>query len=425
MNSSWRRFASLELIPLYGLWLIFTLLGSTEVQAATYYVATTGNDSNPGSLAQPFGTFRQAISKLQPGDILYIRGGTYTEQMNFQDPPKTGTMNAWLRIAGYPGEIVTLLRTDPVDHSYGPIKARGNLAYFVFENLILDGTNDTNDTAWSLRDGNHHFILRNLEIKNFKSSGLHIKGNDIQVINCKIHDNQPPPGIKSRKYGIYFAYGDNVILEGNEIYHNNGGGIHTFPGPIRNAIIRGNIVHDNNSSSESTVPGILVFEDINYYDGTAIIDGVHVYNNIVYGNGAGGIFVANGAANVKVWNNTVYGNKGWGVNIQIGLNGMPVNTIVQNNIIFANTSGEIINMGIGSVIDHNIIDDPKFLNATARDFRLQAFSPAMDAGVALDEVRVDIKNVPRPQGATYDIGAYEEGGSDRKPPNSPRSVSIN
>ncbi|CUS34878.1 hypothetical protein COMA1_20003 [Candidatus Nitrospira nitrosa] len=425
MENSWRIVSSTRLIQLYGLWLIAALLGTTEVQGATYYVATTGNDSNPGTLAQPFGTFKQAINKLQPGDTLYIRGGTYTEQMNFQDPPKTGIANAWLTIAGYPGEAVTLLRTDPVDNSYGPIKARGNLAYFVFENLILDGTNSSNGTAWNLRDGNHHFILRNLEIKNFKSSGLHIKGSDIHVLNCKIHDNQPPPGIKSRKYGIYFAYGDNVILDGNEIYRNNGGGIHAFPGPIRNAIIRGNRVYDNNSSSESTVPGILVFEDTDYYDGTAIIDGVHLYNNIVYGNGAGGIFVSNGAANVKVWNNTVYGNKGWGVNIQIGLNGMPVNTIVQNNIVFANTSGEIINKGVGSVIDHNVIDDPKFVNATARDFRIQAFSPAMDAGVALDEVRVDIKNVPRPQGVTHDIGAYEGGGSDLKSPNAPRSVSIN
>ena len=31
-------------------------LGTSTAQAATYYVATTGSDSNPGTLQQPFRT---------------------------------------------------------------------------------------------------------------------------------------------------------------------------------------------------------------------------------------------------------------------------------------------------------------------------------------------------------------------------------
>jgi uncharacterized protein YjaG (DUF416 family) len=47
------------------------------------------------------------------------------------------------------------------------------------------------------------------------------------------------------------------------------------------------------------------------------------------------------------------------------------------------------------------------MNAAANDFQLQATSPAIDAGMALSEVLTDLKGISRPQGAGYDIGAYE------------------
>jgi hypothetical protein len=51
--------------------------------------------------------------------------------------------------------------------------------------------------------------------------------------------------------------------------------------------------------------------------------------------------------------------------------------------------------------------DPKFVSAATKDFRLLPNSPLVDAAVTLNDVTVDILGVPRPQGAGYDIGAYE------------------
>jgi hypothetical protein len=48
-----------------------------------------------------------------------------------------------------------------------------------------------------------------------------------------------------------------------------------------------------------------------------------------------------------------------------------------------------------------------FVNTAENDYRLAAGSPAIDQGVALTEVPTDRANVKRPQGAAYDIGAYE------------------
>ncbi|MFA5976323.1 MAG: T9SS type A sorting domain-containing protein [Elusimicrobiota bacterium] len=46
----------------------------------TYYVAVNGNDTNPGTLAQPFATISKALTVMQGGNTLIVRNGTYTDR---------------------------------------------------------------------------------------------------------------------------------------------------------------------------------------------------------------------------------------------------------------------------------------------------------------------------------------------------------
>lgn len=50
-------------------------LVSTE--AATYYVAKTGNDSDPCTESQPCLTVSHGVTLLTPGDTLFVRAGVY------------------------------------------------------------------------------------------------------------------------------------------------------------------------------------------------------------------------------------------------------------------------------------------------------------------------------------------------------------
>ena len=50
---------------------------------------------------------------------------------------------------------------------------------------------------------------------------------------------------------------------------------------------------------------------------------------------------------------------------------------------------------------------PQFVDAAGKDLRLTPTSPLLDRGIALKEVTTDFAGVRRPQGAGYDIGAYE------------------
>jgi len=51
----------------------------TVTLAADYYVATTGNDTNPGTLTAPFHTIGKAASLMKPGDRCLVRSGIYRE----------------------------------------------------------------------------------------------------------------------------------------------------------------------------------------------------------------------------------------------------------------------------------------------------------------------------------------------------------
>jgi hypothetical protein len=53
---------------------------ANDVNAATYYVAATGNDSNVGSLALPWATLSKANQAISAGDTVIVRGGTYRSQ---------------------------------------------------------------------------------------------------------------------------------------------------------------------------------------------------------------------------------------------------------------------------------------------------------------------------------------------------------
>ncbi len=55
-----------------------SLLAAAPAFATTYYVATNGSDSNPGTQASPFKSITKATSVAVSGDTVSVRGGTYS-----------------------------------------------------------------------------------------------------------------------------------------------------------------------------------------------------------------------------------------------------------------------------------------------------------------------------------------------------------
>lgn len=70
-------FAFLFLTMLLGVFVFDIVEDKSLSLGKDYYVATTGSDNNPGTLAQPFATWGKGIALATPGDVVWIRGGVY------------------------------------------------------------------------------------------------------------------------------------------------------------------------------------------------------------------------------------------------------------------------------------------------------------------------------------------------------------
>ena len=55
---------------------------ATQAIGATYYIATDGDNGNPGTNAEPWATFQYAQGQVSAGDTVIVKDGTYTENYN-------------------------------------------------------------------------------------------------------------------------------------------------------------------------------------------------------------------------------------------------------------------------------------------------------------------------------------------------------
>src|SRR4029077_9910863 len=79
--------------------------------ATTYYVAPppSGNDGNPGTLAQPWATLQQAADTVGPGDTVQVRAGNYAG--GYFETSGTGALP--ITLEAYPGESPAITDDNP------------------------------------------------------------------------------------------------------------------------------------------------------------------------------------------------------------------------------------------------------------------------------------------------------------------------
>jgi parallel beta-helix repeat protein len=403
-------------LPLFSLFAC--ALSGGVAQAATYYAATNGSDARSCTTAQtissPKGSVNSGMSCLQAGDTLLVRGGTYNE--GIIDTPLAGT--SWtnmVRIAAYPGETVWLNPQPGVAGSDYVIYLAAYQQYVEFDGINLKATgNDRRGRmsiqAWANGDP-HHIRFKNAEIiqggngipnEFTNSNDLGISAYSTRAnatgyyefINITAHGTHDAGDLSA---GFYIN-ASNVLIDGCNIYDQNGEGIqlysaHPEGGPPTGGIVRNCVIHDITVKVTNEIFGLLI-------DG----QGNSAYNNVITNNGGHGIELYGGASTGNfIYNNTVYGNTGSGIFAVSGTSG---NTF-ENNISYGNGTN-FTDQASGTVSSNNLFGpNPMFVNAAAGNFQLTSSSPARDTGATLTMVAVDMLGVARPQNGAYDMGAYE------------------
>src|SRR4030042_5276145 len=225
----------------------FFLFLPASVHAAAYYVSTTGSDSNPGTLAQPWRTIQKAANTINAGDTAYIRGGTYTGIVNIS---KSGTSGSTINIFGFPGETA-----------------------------IVDGGGNMGEYSALFTINGNYVHVQDLEIIR-GGMGLVLKGS--YGIATRIHShNHISNGILVNGTGQGNVVEDSTVHDTCE-YNKNGTGGHwgsalSAARSPKNTIIRRNLVYDNWGEGLSAYGGASgtsangsVFEDNIAYDNWSV-----------------------------------------------------------------------------------------------------------------------------------------------------------
>jgi hypothetical protein len=162
---------------------------SARLAAQPWYVATSGSDLNSGTLQSPFKTIEKAVSVVQPGQTIYIRGGTYdlTTTITITN---SGTANAVISMFAYPGETPVLdFSAQALDGANRGIRLTGS--YWHIKGINITGAGDN---GMKMETGNNNTV-ENCAFYRNRDSGLQIDNgaSDNKIINCDSYFNADPP----------------------------------------------------------------------------------------------------------------------------------------------------------------------------------------------------------------------------------------
>jgi K+-transporting ATPase c subunit len=237
---------------------IKTILLGDVSNATTYYVSTTGSDSNPGTLSQPFATWEHGMNVLNAGDVLYIRGGTYhcskatTSDLLCYMHDRHGTSSQPILVSAYPGEIPIW---DLTNQTWTNTAASGiqasNCSYIHFYGLKIMGPRQykasgqypTNDWCFALSSCDHVTIENSEVSQGMYGFGLNNSTN-VTFLNCDAHEMYNPYGDSQGgdPTVIHYAYGGasgfncsgwtntstNILYKGCRAYWCSDNGFQTF-----------------------------------------------------------------------------------------------------------------------------------------------------------------------------------------------------
>jgi parallel beta-helix repeat protein len=409
-------------LPLLSMAFLLGLSMSSRAVASTiYYVDNSGspacsNSPANGTGSNPWCTVNYGISRIAGGDTLYVKAGTYREDVYINGP--AGAAVAPTIIRAYPGQTVTLLGAGV---SSGRVKIT-DTSYITFDGFII-----TNFNQGLFVDNSHYITVQNNTIHHVGQEGLgvHLDSSFIIIQNNTVHDTRQ---WQYNGEGIYVGHGstaspdntNNVTVRSNTIYNTNDEGIEIKPG-THDCVIEGNNVSYallDPVYSGAGAGAIEINESINGNQVWASDPQHIVRNNIVHDTKMG----IRAGTGVTVYNNVVY-------NIDPAFPGIYADNLVgdsytrriyHNTVDLPSSRAIVVNSGIADVMNNigpattnNIAtSDAYYVGKVVANYHLASGGAPIGAGRNLTSVvPTDIEGTSRLTTPPPDLGAYEYGGA--------------
>jgi hypothetical protein len=276
--------------------LLACVSGAFSQPNSTFYVATTGDDSNSGTQTAPWRTVQHAADTVRAGSTVNVRGGVYGELVTVK--ASGNASEGYITFRSYPGETAVL--------DAGHFAPSGRQAVLTIHNQS-------------------YVRIAGFEIRNFRTAehqltplGISVMGagSHIELLKNNVHhieqtfEGRDGPGHGANGFGIA-VYGTDakipitdLIIDGNEVHHLKTGSSESLVvnGNVTNFRITHNVVHDNNNIGidvigfERTAPDPAVDQARDGVVSGNLVYNIHSRGNPAYQNeeNSDGIYVDGG-----------------------------------------------------------------------------------------------------------------------------------
>jgi hypothetical protein len=336
--------------------------------AAERYVATTGSNAggNTGTnIDAPLATISQAITLSQPGDTIWVRGGTYNLASRIQINNKSGAAGSPYLLSAYPGETPILdFRTQALgqrgielNSDYWHLKGL-TVQYSGDNGVFISGSNNTLEQL-TTRQNNDSGVQ-------ISASGGRTPSNNL-VLNVDSYANydfqSDNRGENADGFAVKFrGLGPGNILRGVRAWNNSDDGFDFWQAENGVTIENSWAFHNGRSTLFTGVPGTFAGDGngvkLGHDSSTHLIKGM-----LVWGHPANGIDVNGNATQlesdpptithgVTILNNTAVNNSSR--NFRFDENpttaSPPATHVLRNNVSF---QGGGVQIDAGNTHDHN------------------------------------------------------------------------
>ena len=348
-----------------------------------WFIATTGVDGGTCAIDAPCATLAHVASRMESGQTVYLRAGTYAQRIAPGTFPGGTSWAAPTTIAAYQNEVVTLqVSTGIVAAFTAPATDR----YILLSRLILDGNAGLTTQGLVVGPGAGPLRFQNGQVRNTGLERVSIDGGlGVELLSSTISGGLTFPPSACRAPRMACSSGRSAW--------------------------RGVPSHGVQMVGPNHTQARLTQNTFRTNAGTGLdlaATGVLIDNNLIVGNGLG-MQVRETASDNQILNNTVADNTGVGVQIDE----FALATVLTNMLIAGNAS-QLVDSGEDTVSTTNLLTAPGFVGGG--DYHIASgASPAVDAGTTLTEFTIALDGTTRPQGAAWDIGAYERAGTPAPP----------
>jgi len=436
---------------------LFTVRSTGKI----YCVATGGKDANPGTFSGGcWQTIPNAVHTMKPGDITYVENGVFasSEDSGYNAAVSilsAGTAANPISLVAYPGASCGV--NTSLDYGIRTPAVSGPGPYWTIAGFQVT---TTGTEALSFHMG-FRVVANTLSCPNGTGTSacveLESDGTIGQSVYGNVWNQAGSFGSDKTYHALYFsATDDHSDIGWNDIHNVRACRAIQFYNEgvdMTDLHVHDNLIHDiscdaiNINGANPNAGPIEVFNNVMYNvglgqlngqdppDGAAIYSCVNLEMNGSYTTPA------------QIYNNTCFnaGDPHTSNPSQSGGFSLYVPAVLRNNVVYQNNgqpyltsdagckeiqSGSTNNDWFGnggapacSGLSGSKNLDPKFSSLTTPDFHLQSGSPMIDAGVTISSLKMDHDGIGRPQGAAYDIGAYEFNQGSTPPPPPPPTTS--